>query len=389
VRTPGEVQALFAGESQLDELALALGEDPLAFRLRNAVREGDAGAAGEQFHEARAIEVLEAAGRAIDWQRPRPAGRGVGIAMSGRHVGAGKFPLRARLHADGRVEIVTALPDQGAGTWQVLRRSLAVAASIDESRVVLNRVPTSGAPFDQGVGGSRTTHLGSQAAADLGRQLREWLEERLPRAVPGVAEGAALRDDAIVGAAGEPLASFDDVVSRLLAVDEPAELSTVYEHAPHGPGEPGDYDFCACAVEVEVDPGTGAVRVTDAVLAVDVGTVVNPVAHRGQLEGGFVFGLGGALLEEMHVEDGAVTTLSLADLKIPSVADVPRLRIVQIPTLEGPGAFGAKMAGELTNAPVGPAVANAVAAASGVRVRELPVTAERVHRGLTGRSADS
>jgi CO/xanthine dehydrogenase Mo-binding subunit len=172
-------------------------------------------------------------------------------------------------------------------------------------------------------------------------------------------------------------------------VDEPAELSTVYEHAPHGPGEPGDYDFCACAVEVEVDPGTGAVRVTDAVLAVDVGTVVNPVAHRGQLEGGFVFGLGGALLEEMHVEDGAVTTLSLADLKIPSVADVPRLRIVQIPTLEGPGAFGAKMAGELTNAPVGPAVANAVAAASGVRVRELPVTAERVHRGLTGRSADS
>jgi CO/xanthine dehydrogenase Mo-binding subunit len=386
VRTPGEVQALFAGESQLDELARAIGEDPLAFRRRNAVRQGDAGAAGEQFHEARAVEVLEAAGRAIDWDRPRPAGTGVGIALSARHVGAGKFPLRAKLHPDGRIEIVTALPDQGAGTWQVLRRSLAVAASVDESRIEVTHVSTAGAPFDQGVGGSRTTHLGSQAAAALGAQLREWLEERLPGAFPQAGHDATLRDDAIVTSAGERLAGFGDVVGRLLGSGEPHELATVYEHAAHGPQEPGDYDFGACAVEVAVDRDTGRVSVTDAVLAVDVGTVINPVAHRGQLEGGFVFGLGGSLLEEMHVEDGAITTLSLADLKIPSVMDVPRLRIVQIPTAEGPGAFGAKMAGELTNAPVGPAVANAVADAAGVRVRELPVTAERVHRGLTRRS---
>jgi CO/xanthine dehydrogenase Mo-binding subunit len=390
MRTPGEVQALFAGESQLDELALALGEDPLAFRLRNAVRPGDLGAAGEHYREARAVEVLTAAGRAIGWDRARPAGRGVGIAMSARHVGAGKLPLRARLHHDGRIEILTGVPDQGSGTWQVMRRSLAVAASVDESRVVVTSLPTSETPFDQGVGGSRVTHLGSRAAQALGEQIREWLDERLPAALPAAGAGVALVDDRFVEAeTGRQLATFDEVVGRLVEAASPAELSTVFEAAAHGDGEPGDYDFAACAVEVEVDDETGAVTVTDAALAADVGTIINPIAHRGQLEGGFVFGLGAALLEEMLVDGGTITTLSLADLKIPSVADVPPLRIVHIPTAVGPGAFGAKMAGELTNAPVGPAVANAVAAASGVRVRELPVTAERVRRGLTGASGES
>lgn len=389
VRTPGEVQALFAGESQLDELALELGEDPLAFRLRNAVREGDVGAGGEHYREARAVEVLTAAADAIGWDRQRPEGRGVGIAMSGRHIGGGKLPLRSRLHADGRVEILTGLPDQGSGTWQVMRRALAVAAGVSEARVVVSKLPTSETPADPGVGGSRVTHLGSRAGADLGHKVREWLDERLPAVVPGIGEGVSLRDDHFVDANGATVATFDEVVTRLVLPDEPVELATVYEEAAHGHDEPGDFDFCACAVEVEVDPDTGAVTVTDAVLAVDVGTIINPIAHRGQLEGGFVFGLGSATVEELGVDDGAVTTLSLADLKIPSVADIPRLQIVQIPTDQGPGAFGAKMAGELTNAPVGPAVANAVAAASGIRVRELPVTAERVHRGLTERADDS
>jgi CO/xanthine dehydrogenase Mo-binding subunit len=390
MRTPGEVQALFAGESQLDELARALGEDPLALRLNNAVRQGDTGAAGEQYHEARAVEVLRAAGRAIGWDRARPAGRGVGVAMSARHVGSGKHPLRARLHREGRVEILTGLPDQGAGAWQVMRRALAVAASIDESRVVVSTLSTSETAFDQGVGGSRVTHLGSRAAEALGGQLRAWLDERLPAALPAATEAVTLVDDRFVDATtGTELATFGEVVARLVEDGRPAELSTVYEHAAHGPDEPGDYDFAACAVEVEVDVETGRVTVTEAVVAADVGTVINPVAHRGQLEGGFVFGLGAALLEEMQVDGGAITTLSLADLKIPSIADVPVLRLVLVPTSVGPGAFGAKMAGELTNAPVGPAVANAVAAACGVRVRDLPVTAERVHGGLTRASDDS
>ena len=120
----------------------------------------------------------------------------------------------------------------------------------------------------------------------------------------------------------------------------------------------------------------------DAVLAVDVGTVFNPVAHLGQLEGGFVYGLGGALMEEVRVEGGAVVTHNLDDLKLPSMRDLPPLRVIQLPTDIGPGAFGAKMAGELTNTAVAGAIANAVADACGARVRDLPISAERVLRAM-------
>jgi len=390
MRTPGEVQALFAGESQLDELARRLGEDPLAFRLRNAVRQGDEGAAGQHYREARAVDVLTAAGTAIVWNRPRPAGRGVGIAMSGRHVGDGKLPLRLRLGADGRVVLVTGLPDVGGGQWEVLRRSFAIAAGIDEERVEVASVSTGEAPFDPGVGGSRVTHIATRAAADLAVKLRDWLDERLPAALADPPPGARLAADRFVDeATGAELASFGEVVARLVPADAPLELTTLYEAAAHGPGEPGDYDFAAVAVEVDVDAETGAIRVRDAVLAADVGTIVNPIAHRGQLEGGFVFGLGAALMEELPVDAGAITALSLADLKIPTAGDVPPLRIVQIPTDLGPGAFGAKMAGELTNAPVAPAVANAIADAVDVRLTELPLTAERVHRALRDAAAAS
>ncbi len=383
VRAPGEVQALFAGESQLDELARRLGEDPLAFRLRNAVRQGDVGAAGDCFREARAVPVLEAAASAIDWATARLPGRGRGIALGVRHVGGGKLPLRLRLHHDGRIDVITGLPEQGGGAWQVIRRSLAAAASIAEDRVRIVCVPTSEAPADPGVGGSRVTHLASQAAAALGRQLREWLEERLPRAIPGATASIELRDDRFVDLeTGLLRGGFDSVVARLVEPDEPVELAATYDGSAHGPEEPGDYDFAACALEVEVDVESGAVRVSRAGLAVDGGTVINPISHRGQLEGGFVFGLGGACLEELRVEGGVVTNPSLADFKIPAMGDVPPLQVVELRTRTGPGAFGAKMAGELTNAVVAPALANAIADATGVRIRELPISAERVYRAL-------
>jgi CO/xanthine dehydrogenase Mo-binding subunit len=124
------------------------------------------------------------------------------------------------------------------------------------------------------------------------------------------------------------------------------------------------------------------VVVEDALLVVDRGTVINPIAHRGQLVGGFAFGYGAALMEGLLVEDGVVLNLSLADMKIPTARDLPRLRIVELPTSVGPGAFGAKAAGELTNAPVAPAIANAIADAVGVRLTELPITAERVLEAL-------
>jgi CO/xanthine dehydrogenase Mo-binding subunit len=156
-----------------------------------------------------------------------------------------------------------------------------------------------------------------------------------------------------------------------------------YDSSQHVPEDGPDSGFCVYMVEVEVDPATGQVKPLDALLVADVGTVINPMAHMGQLEGGFVFGFGNGLMEELEFDaEGRVTTLSLGDYKLPTVADVPPLRTVLLTSHLGPGPFGAKAAGELTNNAVPPAYANAVADAVGVRIRNMPVTAERVYEAL-------
>jgi CO/xanthine dehydrogenase Mo-binding subunit len=143
-----------------------------------------------------------------------------------------------------------------------------------------------------------------------------------------------------------------------------------------------DHAACAHAIEVAVDAETGTVRVLKAVLAVDVGQVINPVGLRGQLEGGFVFGLGMALTEDLALEEGRVRAANLGDYKLLTIADVPPLEIVHLSDGHGVGPYGARSAGELLTPGVPAAVANAVHAASGARVHTLPVTAERVWRAL-------
>jgi CO/xanthine dehydrogenase Mo-binding subunit len=131
-------------------------------------------------------------------------------------------------------------------------------------------------------------------------------------------------------------------------------------------------------VEEDVDEATGEITVLRAVLVADTGTIINPVAHRGQLEGGFAFGLGAALMEELPVEDGQVLAGSLGDYKLPAAPDMPPLEVVDVGDDAGLGPFGAKAVGEFGNLGVAPAIGNAVADAVGVRLHEIPLTAEKV-----------
>jgi CO/xanthine dehydrogenase Mo-binding subunit len=387
MRSPGEVQALFAGESHLDAIALELGLDPIEFRLRNVVRDGDVGTLGDHFREARGAEVLEALRTAMDLERPLATGHGRGVAFGVRHVGGGAISLSLRLTSDAQVEVLTGLPDQGGGQAMVIKRVLALVASIDPARVKVVRRAMAGAPNDPGVGGSRVTHISSRAAESLGHKLREWIDERMPRALPDAQAGAELRDDAVIDpSTGRRLLGFDELISRLVPADEPLELSVQFDSGTHGPDEPGDNNFAACGVEVAVDLETGVISILDAVFVLDVGTIINPVAHAGQIDGGFAFGVGAALMEELIVEDGVMAGLSLGETRLPTIRDVPRLRQVLLPTTVGPGAFGAKMAGELSNAPVAPAFANAVADAIGIRMLEIPMTPERIFAAIRAAS---
>jgi CO/xanthine dehydrogenase Mo-binding subunit len=160
-----------------------------------------------------------------------------------------------------------------------------------------------------------------------------------------------------------------------------------YDSSELGHGDGAEGGYCAYMVEVEVDPETGQVRPLDVMLVVETGTVINPVAHQGQLDGAFVFGLGNALTEEILLDDGKVANLNLGDYKLPTVADLPPLRTVLSIEENGWGPFGAKAVGEMANNPVAPAVANAIADAVGARVRTVPLTAERVLEALQGSAA--
>lgn len=390
MRAPGEVQSMFAGESHVDLIARALDLDPIELRLRNVAGDGERGGSGDLPREARARQLLEALRDGTGWGRPLAPGRGRGVAIGLRHVGGGKAALRVRFDRSGMIEVLTGMPDQGGGAHTVVQRILASVASVAPERVLVERLSTATAPFDPGVGGSRTTHLASQAAARAGEALREAIEEAAFRTLGESVERIRLVDDWLVGEGGTNRASLGAAASTLVGETGEIAVEGRYEAHVHGPDDPGDYNYGAYAIEVDVDRETGEVRVERAVLAADVGTIVNPVAHQGQLAGGFVFGLGGALLEELAVdESGRVTTLNLGDYKLPTAVDVPPLETILVPTDVGPGAFGTKMAGELSNTAVAPAIANAIHDAVGIRLHELPLTAERVRHALHEAEAEA
>jgi CO/xanthine dehydrogenase Mo-binding subunit len=380
MRAPGDPQSMFAGECHVDLIARELGIDPIELRRRNALRDGEKAVTGEIVHRARAVEVLDALERESGWGSPLPPGRGRGVALGVRHIGAGQTSLLMRLLEGGRVQVLTGVADQGGGAHTVICRVAAAVLSVTHGRVVVTHVDTSGPAPDPGVGGQRITHIIGRAAQAGATELKTKLEELASEAMGWPAGEVRLENDRFVS--GDLAESFEVVADRI-ARDGLVEVVGDYD-GTHKPGEPGDFEFAGYVVDAEVDPETGAVQVHEVLLAADVGTIVNPLAHQGQLEGGLMFGIGAALMEELPIHEGQVTTLTLGDYKLPCAMDTPPFRTVLLrDPIAGPGPLGAKAAGELTNTSVAPAVANAVAAASGARVTHMPLTAERILAALS------
>jgi CO/xanthine dehydrogenase Mo-binding subunit len=346
MRAPGQPQNVFASESHLDLIARELGIAPLELRQRNVARAGDPTTTGEPWHGPDLGALLDRAATEIGASDPRPAGRGIGFALGVRHVGRGSTTISLHLGRDGTIEARTGVGDQGGGQHTLIQRIVAATLDVDPLTVRVRRLSTEG-PQDPGIGGSRVTPVHGGAALAAAQALREKLGGR------SVADAA-----------------------RALPESEGLEVSVKFDATA------ADHGACAHAIEVAVDAQTGTVRVLRAVLAVDIGRVINPVGLRGQLEGGFVYGLGQALTEDLAVSDGRIRAANLGDYKLATIADVPPLRIVHLSDHQGVGPYGARSAGELVNPGVPAAVANAVHDASGARVHTLPITAERVWRAL-------
>jgi putative selenate reductase molybdopterin-binding subunit len=359
-RSPGEPQMVFAGESHMDMIARELGMDPADLRRKNLLRDGDHLANGHHLEHVRASDTLEAALKASHYAEPKPGPWiGRGMAMTHRHIGVGFTNARVRLETSGTVTISIALPDTGTGAHLVLRQVVAEVLGLSLDEVEIEIANTDDFETDSGVGGSRVTHTGGRAAYHAAEKLKEQI---------GV-EAAKH---------GIPAGSLAEVARAAAKDGRTLEASHFYDAKAHG----AVTSFTAQVAEVAVDPATGQVTVRHFTTAHDVGTIINPIGHQGQIEGGLVQGLGFALMEEMKTEDGRISTLSLGDFKLPTIQDIPPLTTVILQDPVGPGPFNAKAIGEGSISAVAPAVANAVADACGVRILDLPITAEKVYFAL-------
>jgi CO/xanthine dehydrogenase Mo-binding subunit len=358
LRAPGDVQTLFGFEAHIDTIARELGIDPLEFRLRNAMRQGDPDLDGRPHHDANGVAVLETFREHVQWDRKREPGRGHGIAFTARHIGGGNTSVKLGVLDDGTVDVRTGCTEVGVGMLTMTARVVAQVLEIDPARVRVRRDNTANVPVDPGVGGSRTTHILGEAAFDAATQLR--------RALEGI---------------GYPAKAWNEATAELLR-GGPVDITGSYVDAHKHGVDPDWTDVSLFYVDLSVDRETGEIDIHDVLCVIDAGTIINPVAFRGQINGGFVFGIGHALTEDLRVEGGKIVNLNLGDYKLPTQMDVPPFRVVHVKAAHGPGPYGAKMVGELTTSGVAPAIANAIADACGARILELPITAERVFEAL-------
>ncbi|MGH7032624.1 MAG: xanthine dehydrogenase family protein molybdopterin-binding subunit [Stellaceae bacterium] len=380
MRSPGAPQVTFAVESHIDMIARALGLDAVAFRRRNAIEDGDATPLGAKRRHLRCRETIDAGARAFGWEKPKGVDIGRGVSIYEHPPGNfGRSTVKLTMGAEGRLAILLGSPDTGTGFHTIAAQLVAEHFGIAPAEVEVAQGDTLTADFEAGASGQRLTTTIGQAIGDAATKMKEALTalaaERL-NCAPA---------DIRIDADGSFAASGTSIDRRALmswaAARGKAPLTVAGENTP---GKPNDVTgFVAHFAEVAVDRETGQVRLQRIVTAHDIGTIVNPILHQGQIEGGLVQAVGQAMSERVVLKDGAVITAHLGDYKLPTIADIPALETVLLPGGSGAAPFGTTAIGEMSNVALPAAIANAVFDAVGVRVTELPIRAEQVFAGLS------
>ncbi|HTM07707.1 MAG TPA: xanthine dehydrogenase family protein molybdopterin-binding subunit [Verrucomicrobiae bacterium] len=380
-RSPGSVATVFALESHTDLIARELGLDAAQFRLKNLVRDGDVDAAGRPIKTVRFREVLRAALDAAGWRNPKSANHGRGIALFGRHISGGDTGIILTAEADGSLTLTSPTVDQGAGTHTILRQLAAEEMSVPIEQVCVVVGDTDAAPRDSGARASRMTYVAGHAVVRACRELKKRLLAQAARILESAPEEVEYR-------AGKFWLREDP--SQRITLRRVAARGRIAVTAEEDFPPPDEVTYtCAQVAEVEVERETGRVRIARFVTAHDVGTIINPITHQGQIDGGFVMGMGQALMEELVLDGGRVANASLGDYKLPTAADVPELQTVLVRSGGGLGPHDAKAIGEFSNNSPPAAIANAVADAVGARLFELPISAEKVYHALNGKHGRS
>ncbi|HEX5028549.1 MAG TPA: xanthine dehydrogenase family protein molybdopterin-binding subunit [Gaiellaceae bacterium] len=381
-RAPGAPTAAFALESLLDELAQALDIDPVELRLRNAVTEGDIGVSGAPFPLIGAREVLERIREHPLWATRDSLPPDEGIGMAAGHWPGGLEPAAAvcRVNSDGTMTVVTSAADMsGVNSGFAVIAAAAFGLSPDDVRVI--SADTTSGPYAGGSGGSKVTYTVGAAVLRAAESAREKVLAAASQELE-IAPDDLEVVDGVVRAVGAPDRSItvEELAKKALRFGGRYEPIEGHGGSAQTSGAPS---VAAHLSHVRVDRETGEVHLLRHVIAQDVGRALNPALVEGQMRGGATQGIGWALFESLdHDEDGRLLTSSFLDYALPTAERVPEIEtlIVEVPAPDGP--FGAKGIGEAPVVGAPAAVANAVAAATGTRFRELPMTAPRVWKAL-------
>lgn len=408
----GNPQVSFASEIQLDEIAARIGMDPIELRIKNASRRGDTWVGGGQINSDGFVECLKKVRDASNWELRKnviPAAgtrRGLGIACSSHISGLLATSAIIRVLEDGTLVLNTGAVDIGQGSDTVLLQICAEALQVPVDHIVAAAPDTDSSPYNWGTTASRVTYMVGRAVITAAAEVEAKLKAHAADIFECSVDDLALLPGGKVGLVGVPgkELTFGDISARAhWAVGGPIigngsllyDMPTVDPKRTVATGVPfpqiGVFSFSAMVCDVEVDEMTGQVRVREAWSACDVGKAINPQSVEGQIQGGFVQGLGYSLFEEVVWDGSRIANPSLMDYKIATTRDIPaEIHTILVEDPEPDGPFGAKGVGEIPICAVAPAIANGIASAVGVRMRCLPMTPERVLGAmLNGGAADA
>lgn len=397
----GAPQTYFATESQLDIIARELSMDPLELRLKNAQEKGDRVVTGHAIPSSGFKETLLKVAEKLDWGQPKSvANRGKGIACMLHPSGLLSSGAIVKMEEDGTVNVLVGSSEIGGGQKTIFSQIAAEELGIPLDAVTVTTSDTATTPFDWSTAASRSTftvgNAVKMAAADAKRQI---IEKAATLLEANVADLEAM--DGRVYVKGTPersvpmgqlmlmrhyLSGGPVIGKGAFCHTEPFEPGVLLEGISQPPY--ASFIFGTQGTEVEVDPRTGKVKILRFAAAHDCGRAINPLAVEGQIEGGVVIGLGYGLTENVVLDShGNVVNPSFLDYKIASIRDLPKITPIIVESQDALGPFGAKGVGEPGLVPTAPAIANAIYDAVGVRITDLPVSAEKVLTAMKDKGA--
>jgi CO/xanthine dehydrogenase Mo-binding subunit len=391
----GTPQVSWAIESQMDEAARQLRMDRLDIRLANLARRGEELVPGDRPADGDWRESVRRAAEWIRWGSALPPGRGRGLAVAIKaSATSGASYAIVRLLRDGSVTVLAGTSDMGQGARTVLSQVASQELGIPMERISIVLGDTGIVPFDLQTSASRSTvFMGTavqRACTDIKSQLGSMAARlfEVPEADVSVEAGLVRLGQRQLSYEEVLMEAFGEVGGEVIGLGS-RRGEHVGSHALGGP--PAFYEFNCTAVEVEVDRETGELLILRHVSVADVGKALNPAHVEAQDEGAAVMGLGHTQMEQLLFDDhGRIRNLGALDYRVPTFKDVPvEMRSLIVENEDGPGPYGSKGVGEGGLLAVAPAVAAAVAEATGVVVRDLPLTAERVWEALRSARVDN